>query len=203
MCDGNGLHRRKPIWAMDGGMFGLTKRRFVLMALAVLATLFLILVWVATDPTFIVRGDEINLIENPNFDNPERGFAGWNVGGCATYVRPPKEGAAKAGPLSFDGGCLAGETAVISQTIPITGMTVLTYTHREILKGLGNRITVSLWDGAEWHTLRDTTQNGCFCTTPAVTTTLPVSTTWGVLEIRMLYGGGIGNKITDVRATGR
>lgn len=158
---------------------------------------------VALDPTFIVHGDTINLIENPNFDDPERGFAGWNAGGCATYVRPPKEGAAKAGPVTFDGGCLSGETAVLSQTIPITGMTTLTYAHREILKGAGNQITVSLWDGAQWHTLRDTTtQNGCFCTTPAVTVTLPVSATWGVLEIRMLYGGGIGNKITDVRATG-
>ena len=97
-----------------------------------------------------------------------------------------------------------GETAVISQTIPITGMTVLTYTHREILKGNGNRITVSLWDGAEWHTLRDTTtQNGCFCTTPPVTATLPVTATWGVLEIRMLYAAGIGDKVTAVRATGK
>lgn len=170
-------------------------RRFVLIALAVLATLFLILVWVALDPTFIVKGDTINLIDNPNFDDPERGFAGWDVGGCATYVRPPKEGAAKAGPVTFDGGCEPGQTAVLSQTIPITGMEVLTYTHREILKGAGNRITVSLWDGVEWHTLRDTSQqNGCFCTTPAVTATLPVSATWGVLEIKMLYLAGIGDK---------
>lgn len=65
-------------------------RQFVLIALAVLATLFLILVWVALDPTFIVRGDTINLIDNPNFDTPVRGFSGWNVGGCATHVIPPE-----------------------------------------------------------------------------------------------------------------
>lgn len=170
--------------------------------LAVIIVL-LLAVWVMVDSTFIVRGDEINLVTNPNFDDPVRGFADWNVGGCATYVIPPKEGAAKAGPVTFDGGCLAGETAVLSQTIPITGMTTITYTHREILKGNGNRITVSLWDGMAWHILRDTTaQNGCFCATPPVTTTLPVSAAWGVLEIEMLYRGGIGNKITAVTVTG-
>lgn len=200
---------------MDGGMFRL--RQFVkdFMKLAdhgmlwviggiLLFVTFLMLMALTLDPTFIVRGDEINLIDNPNFDDPERGFAGWNVGGCATYVRPPKEGAAKAGPLSFDGGCLAGETAVISQTFTVpTETAVIAFTYREILKGAGNHITVTLGDGNGWEWVaRDTgAQNGCFCFTPVVTSTIPMSTTELFLRIDFLYTAGIGNKVTAVTVT--
>jgi hypothetical protein len=178
-------------------------RRFVLLLLAVLIALFLILVWVATDPTFIVRGDD-NLVTNPNFDTPERGFSGWNVAGCATYVRPPKEGGFKAGPVTFDGGCLSGQSGVISQTIQLSGTNVLAYTHREILKGVGNHIIVTVSDGNGWQWVaRDTTtQNGCFCYTSPVTATLPMSTTQVILEIKAVYQAGIGNKITAVTLTG-
>lgn len=178
-------------------------RRFILFLLAVLTVLFLLLVWVATDPSFIVRGDD-NLVTNPNFDTPERGFAGWEVAGCATYVRPPKEGGFKAGPIAFDGGCLPGQTAVISQTIQLTNTAVITYSHREILKGAGNHITVTVSDGNGWEWVaRDTaTQNGCFCYTEPVTATLPLSTTQVILEIEALYVAGIGNKVTAVTLTG-
>lgn len=180
-----------------------TKPLLIGLILALVALLLLGL-WVMLDSTFIVRGDEINLITNPNFDDPERGFEGWNVGGCMTYVRPPKEGAAKAGPVTFDGGCNPGETAVISQTIQLSGTNVLTYTHREILKGVGNHIIVTISDGNGWQrTVRDTfIQNSCFCYTPAYTVTLPINTTQVILEIEAVYQNSIGNKITAVTVTG-
>lgn len=170
-----------------------------------LVALLLLGLWVMVDSTFIVRGDAVNLVENPNFDDPVRGFDGWNVGGCMTYVRPPKEGAAKAGPVDFFGGCISGQSGIISQTIPVTGMTVLTYTHREILKGVGNHIVVTVSDGNGWQrTARDTfVQNSCFCYTPAYTVTLPISTTQVILEIEAVYQNSIGNKITAVTVNGK
>lgn len=181
----------------------LTKPFLIGFVLALVALLLLGL-WVMMDSTFIVRGDAVNLVENPNFDEPVRGFDSWGVAGCATYVRPPKEGAAKAGPVTFDGGCLPGQSGVISQTIPVTGMAVLTYTHREILKGVGNHIVVTVSDGNSWQWVaRDTyVQNSCFCYTTPVTTTLPLSTTQVILEIEAVYQASIGNKITSVTLTG-
>lgn len=179
------------------------KKFITVLFFIILLALALIGKWVMFDQAFIVRGDD-NLVVNPNFDTPERGFSGWSVAGCMTYVRPNKEPAAKAGPLTFDGACLPGQSGVISQTIQLSGTNVLTYTHREILKGVGNRIVVTVSDGNGWEWVaRDTyVQNSCFCFTTPVTTTLPMSTTQVILEIEAVYQAGIGNKITAVTLTG-
>lgn len=171
--------------------------------LAVVVVL-LLMVWVVVDGTFVVRGDMVNLVENPNFDEPTRGFAGWGVVGCGSYVIPPKEGAAKAGPLTFDGLCNPGQTATFSQTVAISGTDVVTFTYREILKGAGNRVVVWLTDGHGWqHTLRDSmVQNGSFGYTQPVTATLPGGTDVLTLWIEAHYQNGIGVKFTSVTLTG-
>lgn len=180
-------------------------RRFVLIALAVLAALFLILVWVATDPTFIVRGDEVNLIENPNFDNP-RGFDGWHVEGCASYVLSPKAGGAKAGPPQFNGLCTPGDTVVIWQSFDVAGVDTIAFSQHEILKG-DNHLTITFDDGAGWQWVaRETTaqNNGSF--TPVVTSTLPAESDFITITINFEYCPGlswcgIGTKITAVTVT--
>ena len=184
---------KKPLSALFTGLI-----------LALIALLLLGL-WVMADSTFIVRGDEINLITNPNFDDPVRGFDGWNVGGCMTYVRPNKEPAAKAGPVTFDGGCLPGQTAVISQTFTVpTDTAVIGFAYREILKGSGNHITVTLDNGQGWEWVaRDSgAQNSCFCFTPVVTSTIPIGTDTLTIWVEAFYYSSIGMKFTAVTVTG-
>lgn len=170
-----------------------------------LAVILVIAIWVMVDSTFVVRGDAINLIENPHFDDPVRGFDGWDVAGCMTYVRPNKEAAAKAGPPTFDGACNPGQTAVISQTFTVpTDTAVIGFTYREILKGSGNHITITLDNGQGWEWVaRDSgAQNSCFCFTPIVTATIPAETDALTIWIEAFYTSGIGMKLTDVKVTG-
>lgn len=143
-----------------------------------------------------------NLITNPNFDTPERGFDGWQTGGCISYVRPPKEGAAKAGPTVHDGLCLPGDVAVISQTFTIpTATTTISLTYREIIKGAGNHLVVSLADGNGWTwTVQDTiaqTGGTGFYQMPMMSATVPEETTQLTLRVEAHYQAGIGMKFTS------
>lgn len=182
------------------------KRIFSLVAIFIITVVLLVGLWVSLDSTFVVRGTGDTWVTNPHFDDPVRGFGGWDVAGCMTYVRPPKEAAAKAGPVGFDGGCNPGDTAIISQTFPISPSSMITFTYREILKGTGNHITITLGDGDGWEWVaRDSgVQNGCFfCYTPEVTSTVPISTTVLTIWIEAHYQSGIGIKFTDVEVRGK
>lgn len=182
---------------------------FALILALILLAILVILIWVAMDPTFTVGANELNLIQNPNFDDPERGFAGWNTAGCASYVIPPKPGAAKAGPTSHSGLCEPGDTAAIWQTLPVSGSQVIDFRYQETLKG-DNHITVTFDDGSGWEWVaRDTTAQNNATFTPLVYTTIPTGTDYLTITIGFEYCPnlvleecGIGSKVTAVTVTG-
>lgn len=181
-------------------------KRFLIFVLAALLSIALgLALWVMSDDTMSIQGDEINLISNPNFDyldeNGQRSFEFWEVGGCASLVRPPKEGAFKAGPTSHDGECGVGDTAVVTQTLPIiSGTNTISFTMQPLIVGSGNRLTVTFSDGEgwEWIPYDRNTQVYVWEFTPVVTTTLPWGTDYLTVEIEALYVTKLGTKVRGV-----
>lgn len=189
------------------------KQRLLLIILPILLALGCIALWVALDDTFIVGADELNLIQNPYFeDENEQGdriFDPWQAAGCASLTRKPKPGGLKGGPVQFGGLCNPGDTATAWQTFPVTGLQAIDFQYQEILKG-DNHIVVTFDDGAGWEWIaRDTTAQNNNTFTPVVTSTIPMATDWLTMTIHfehcpnlILEDCGIGSKVTAVTVTG-
>lgn len=140
--------------------------------LAVIIGLFVLFAIVTADPTLNVNGQGVNLVQNPSFnDDGVRSFDHWQVTGCYSLVSPPKESAAKAGPVNFDGLCSPGDIGTMTQVITVPqSANTLSFQYREILRG-DQRIVIEFTDGNGWTWIaRDTSaQNPSFAPTPLVT----------------------------------
>lgn len=163
---------------------------------------------VDSDVSFVMDGMPLNVaapspnfVTNPNFDYPnedgQRSFYGWEVSGCASLVRSPKPGAFKAGPTGFDGECLIGETAVISQTVVVTTTTV-GFSMQPLIVGNGNHLIVTITDGSgwEWTPYESSAMDKNWDFIPFEITTLPSPTV--TLRIEATYQTSLGIKVRGV-----